>query len=387
VLSDNLPGLEPAVSAAAEQVLRKAGFAVTPIDLAGLGSPADFNVQRFDFLARDHTHNFTSAARDNLLAFPKSGGDLLMLGGRGFLHRGSLTLPAFSRCEAYPMTAITSVTAYADQPFLKGIRIAGTFEGTSAIGFSRRVAKFTPLLSANDRHGRLRGWAAGLLSHFEEYPGSDWLLFGIANPEFYRSPGFAAALTAMLPKMAGDGLAREAKAEQDRALATRILLTSPAPAGFLRRSPDGKHIVYPDGGRFFMIGMNYHRSLDQGEGFGNQPFDEASFEDDFRKARDAGMNCIRLGTARHFYERPELVRECARKYGIYLLILLSWGTRPDFVENAGRVAQMYKDEPMVLGYDIPNEPSASSVAGLRYDGEPSLAFRLKACDRPTFDKD
>jgi hypothetical protein len=48
---------------------------------------------------------------------------------------------------------------------------------------------------------------------------------------------------------------------------------------------------------------------------------------------------------------------------------------------------MYKDEPMVLGYDIQNEPCASSVAGLRYDGEPSPAFRLKAYDRPTFDKE
>ena len=387
VLRDNLPGLDPAVTAAAEQALRKGGFAVSPIDVARLGSPEEFNVQHFDSLALDHSHNLTAAARDNLLAFLKSGGDLVMLGGRGFLQRGSMTLAAFSRYEAYRMTGITSVSEFAGQPLLKGIRIAGTFEGTSAIGFSRRVAKFTPLLSANDRHGRVRGWAAGLLSHFDEYPGSDWLLFGISNPEFYSTPGFAATLAAILPKMAGDGLAREAKAAQDLAVATRIPLTSPAPKGFLRRSADGKHIVHPDGRRFFMVGMNYHRSLDQGEWFGKQPFDEVSFEDDFRKARDAGVNCIRLGTAGHFYEKPEVVRECARRYGIYLLILLNWGTRQDFVENAERVAQMYKDEPMVLGYDIQNEPTPSAVAGLKYDGEPSPAFRLKAYDRPTFEKE
>jgi hypothetical protein len=74
-------------------------------------------------------------------------------------------------------------------------------------------------------------------------------------------------------------------------------------------------------------------------------------------------------------------KECARKYGIYLLIILNCGTRQDFVENAEKVARMYGDEPMVLGYDIQNEPTAEALAGLTFDAAKSPVLKLRPYER------
>jgi hypothetical protein len=145
-------------------------------------------------------------------------------------------------------------------------------------------------------------------------------------------------------------------------------------------SPDGKRLLTPDGKPLFLTGVNYHRGLDQGE-WSQGTFDDTVFEDDFRKAHEAGINFMRLGPAARFYDSPEIVRECARKYGIYLIIILNWGTRRDFVANAERVAQMYADEPMVLGYDLQNEPAPEALAGLTFDGNPSPALAFQK-DKP-----
>jgi hypothetical protein len=353
VLRDDLPGVDNWLVDRAAGILRERQYPVTAIGVGDLGSAAAFNTSRYDCLVLAHSHHFPPAARENFTAFLKAGGDLVMLGPDGFLQRGSMTLPAFSRYEPYRLEAIESITAAPGEEKLFGGETRGRFEGWSAVGFTRRKAVFRPLLAARDRDGRVRGWACGLLRHFAEYPGSNWLLFGISSLDFYLTPGFAKTLDTALGGLRENAAAQEAGP-------TRISLRSPAPSGFVRRSTDGKHLVAPDGKRLFLVGVNYHRSLDTGE-WGAQPFDDAAFEDDFRKAKEAGVNCIRLGPASRFYEDPAIVKECARKYGIYVLVILNWGTRQDYVENAERVARMYAGEPMVLGYDIQNEPAPAGV--------------------------
>ncbi len=142
-------------------------------------------------------------------------------------------------------------------------------------------------------------------------------------------------------------LERTAQAENQARMAAKIKLATPAPSGFLRLSSDGRHIVYPDGRRFFIIGANYHRPLN-GALRNAAAFDDLSVEDDFRKARDAGIDCLRVGFSPRFYDGAEAVRECARKYGIYLLVIVGGASPADFVANADRVARLYADEPMVL---------------------------------------
>ncbi|MGO9255577.1 MAG: hypothetical protein ACLQU1_04645 [Bryobacteraceae bacterium] len=320
------------------------------------------------------------AARDNLLDYLKDGGDLVLLGASGFLHRQSMTLPAFSRYEPYLLDGIETIDTAAGQDIVSGVETRGHYSGWSAVGFTRRAAKFIPLLAAKDRYGRTRGWACGLLTHYAEYPGSNWLLFGIDTPAFYSSDAFAQALPSALRRMRGDDLWKAAEGEHRKALAVRIQLSTPAPAGFVHVSPDGKRLLAPDGKPLFLTGVNYHRGLDQGE-WSQGAFDDTVFEDDFRKAHEAGINCIRLGPAARFYDSPEIVRECARKYGIYLIVILNWGTRRDFVANAERVAKMYAGEPMVLGYDLQNEPAPEALAGLTFDGNPSPVVALQK-DKP-----
>lgn len=62
-------------------------------------------------------------------------------------------------------------------------------------------------------------------------------------------------------------------------------------------------------------------------------------------------------------------------------MILNWGTRRDFVANAERVAQMYADEPMVLGYDLQNEPAPQALARLTFDGKPSPVVAELGKDR------
>jgi hypothetical protein len=367
VLRDNLPGVDNWIVDRATAILRGRQFPVTLIGVAELGSPAAFNRSRYDCLVLAHSHHLPPAARENFTAYLRAGGDLVMLGPDGFLQRGSMILPAFSRYEPYRLEAIESVTAVPGEEGLFPGEARGRFGGWSAVGFTRRKAGFTPLVAARDRHGRIRGWACGLLSNFAEYPGSDWLLFGISSLDFYLTPAFGKTLETALGRMRGDTAARAAEGAAQSRQSARITLRSPAPSGFVRRSADGKHLVEPGSKRLFLIGVNYHRSLDTGE-WNAQPFDDAAFEDDFRKAREAGVNCIRLGPASRFYEDPAVVKECARKYGFYVLVILNWGTRPDYVENAERVARMYAGEPMVLGYDIQNEPAPPAV--LKVEGVP-----------------
>ena len=137
-----------------------------------------------------------------------------------------------------------------------------------------------------------------------------------------------------------------------------------------------------------MIGANYHRPLN-GALRDPRDFDHLSLEDDFRKARDAGLNCMRIGFSRRFYDDAELVKECARKYGIYLLVIVNGGVQDGFVDNAARTARLYADEPMVLGYDLQNEPKAEALAALKFDGAKSPVLRLLpeyAANLPGFHK-
>lgn len=381
ILQDDLPGLDPSVMQSAAHALERASLAYTPIRLADLGSPETFGAGRFDTLILNHSDHLPASARDNLLVYLKAGGDLVLLGGSGFVHRHSMQLPAFSRYEPYALDGIETVDTVSGQDVVFGVEAHGRYSGWSAVGFARRAAKFIPVLAAKDGYGRTRGWACGLLSHFAEYPGSNWLLFGIDTPAFYASDAFLTALPMALARMRGDDLWKAAQAEHQKAMATRIRLTTPAPAGFVHASPDGKRLLTPDGKPLFLTGVNYHRGLDQGE-WSQGTFDDTVFEDDFRKAHEAGINFMRLGPAARFYDSPEIVRECARKYGIYLIIILNWGTRRDFVANAERVAQMYADEPMVLGYDLQNEPAPEALAGLSFDGNPSPALAFQKDKSP-----
>jgi hypothetical protein len=60
-----------------------------------------------------------------------------------------------------------------------------------------------------------------------------------------------------------------------------------------------------------------------------------------------------------------------------------------FADNAARTARLYADEPMILGYDLQNEPKAEALAALKFDGAKSPVLRLLpeyAANLPGFNK-
>jgi hypothetical protein len=255
----------------------------------------------------------------------------------------------------------------------------GRVEGLSAVGFTLwERSELVPLLRAEDRHGRGRGWACSALIHYSgRYKGGCWLLSGVSTPQFYGSETFLRCLTAYLRAVASRNLVRDSADRNALLLQASVPLRTPAPPP-LRRSDDGKHFLLPDGRPLFMIGCDYIGSLDR-KFFGGPWLHW--FESDFRRAHEAGLNCMRIYGASTLYRDPvklAALKECARKYGIYLLIVVvdhtDLQTREELVERCRLCAEAFRNEPLLLGYDLQNEPYAYQLAVVK-DGGQTLGER------------
>ncbi|HOX39874.1 MAG TPA: hypothetical protein PL033_17975 [Candidatus Brocadiia bacterium] len=295
---------------------------------------------------------------------------------------------AFGDDETYGMKFINSVTVYPQQDLTaRDMRIEGKFAGISAVGFAfANKSRFIPILDANDVFDRSMGWAGGMLVNYDgQFKGSNWLLFGITSGAFYESEGFLSLLPETISRMAGSGLAEKSAALNDEGRNAVIELTEPAPEGFIRLSEDGRRFLLPDGRPFFMIGTNYLGPADRICRLGGECFDARILEADFRRARDAGINCMRIwvGVGEADKARRDAISQCARKYGIYLLIHIGNMQKEGemIAETCRNMAEMWKDEPMVIGYDLINEPYLGVVGAVRFGGQPSPLLRLNPYEK------
>ncbi|HJN17168.1 MAG TPA: hypothetical protein QGH10_16805 [Armatimonadota bacterium] len=321
-------------------------------------------------LARDRV---PSTKGDHVLWLDEIG--TLALGAGVDLRPSAPELPVFSRYEPYELRDAVRAVASDGQDLLTGdLLVEGEFGGPWALGFALpNQQRFIPLLTAQDTHGRDRGWAAGMLVNYAgQYAGSSWLLCGVTTPEFYTSDGFGEALAGALTQMNTRDLAGEAQAESERLDGHEIALESPAP-GFVTKSDDGKHFVDGDGKRIFLTGCNYIGSM--GRRFFGGPWLHY-LEDDFRKAREAGINAMRVygpGKLVTDPEKRDALCELARRYGIYLLITAvdhtTLLTDEELAARVRAVAEAFKDEPMVIGYDLQNEPYPYKVAEIEVGGQ------------------
>ena len=195
--------------------------------------------------------------------------------------------------------------------------------GLSAVGFTLwDRSRFLPLLVTKDRYNRNCGWACATLVHYAgKYRGGCWLLSGITTPAFYRSAAFERCLIRFLAAAAERDLPRESALHNQRRQAAKLPLVTPSPPG-LTKSLDGRRFMTADGKPFFLIGADYIGSLDR-KFFGGPWL--WWLESDFRRARDAGLNCLRIYGAGELWRDPQklaALKECARKYRIYLLIVV-----------------------------------------------------------------
>lgn len=340
-------------------------------------------------------------------AYAKGGGDLVILGEAGIeLARVDVGvgLPIFSPYEPYVLydlagsSAVESTGALAQAFGLKeGSRAGwesgevvfrGAVSGHSAVGYVYPDAsRYWPLLAARDGYGRIRGWGAGVLAHFGgPYRGGQWLISGVTTDEFYASPKFVEFLAAVLRLFRDETFVEMAVQENREKIAALESFEpqTPAPAGPIRLSDDGRSLVTAAGEPFFMIGANYAGPFGHGFGFGS--IDVRAIEEDFRKASWAGINAFRLWSAAEASPKlKSVLSEMARKYGIYLLIVLphpsEMATIESYLERVRRIVRIWADEPMVIGYDLANEPDIQRIGGIRYGGEPTAVIKLEPFER------
>ncbi|HQK92600.1 MAG TPA: hypothetical protein PLD23_03805 [Armatimonadota bacterium] len=296
-----------------------------------------------------------------------------------------LPLDAFSDYEPYVLRDVTGVRPWAGQAIVRcspAGRCAAS--GLSAVGFAlARKSEFSPLLECVDEYGRGRGWALGMLTHYEgDYRGGSWLLSGVTTPEFYETPAFQAAIVESATALLSRDLASEARQRDEASRATQIRLTTPAPHAFVRLSADRRRFVTPDGKPLFLTGCNYANHFDRQFHWG-WAFDAARVEADFRRAKAAGHNAFRLWSgALGGPDEVEAIRELARRYGIYLIIHCgAGGTMEQITESVRSTAEAWRDEPMVIGYDLMNEPYVETVGAITSGGRLSPIVELRPSAR------
>lgn len=279
----------------------------------------------------------------------------------------------------------SSVRAYTGQNVIdRKLSCNGKYTGPSAFAYAlANRSEYVPLLSTHDKYGRRRGWAAGLLVNYNgEFKGSKWLIYGINEPDFYRTRAFNASLAQALISMSDKDLVKWGKSNNDKRRASMLKRTGKIKTGFVRISSDGKHLLDINGKRLFLTGINYLGYFDRICYFDKASFDPVLIESDFRRAHDFGVNSMRIwiGDFRDNPRARETLLALARKYHIYLLIHMAcWAKNVEEIgEQARSFAQAYKDESMVIGFDLRNEPQFGEIAGLRKNGEPSPLMKLHA---------
>jgi len=208
-----------------------------------------------------------------------------------------IDLPVFSDYAVYQLAAGTAVASRGQDlvpPLAEPLAIGPG--GWSAVGFAwPNESRYLSLLDAVDEAGRVTGSALGMLAFYRgRYRDSVWLASGLVSQATYRSPAFLTALTGALGRAVQPNLTAAFRTEQLQPPADLALAAPPPHAGFIQRSGDGRHLVYPDGRRFFMIGCNYVGTFDRcgGRMWSDSYYDPRLVEDDFRNCLLYTSRCV-----------------------------------------------------------------------------------------------
>ena len=358
------------------------------IDLAGLSYATAVaepdQLQAFDCLVLADSPSVPAALQPALGKFARHGGDFILVGGRAFSQLPGDQKPftdlAFSPAPRYHFNGAFSIQPWSQSitnlPSGLVLPKQATLSGWSALGFAfPKQSEFHPLLEVVDSRGRREAWAVGLLQHSGgEFKGGNWLLAGVEGEVFYRPP---ALLAWMLETV------RSYSAPPDNApLPSQPI---PPPSRRISISKEGA-FVRPDGSPFFIVGANYCGPLDSKleEFFSKDAFSAEVLDAEFAKFREVGINTLRsfsfgrMSTLEAPGDRVRAIRASAQRHGIYLLpeiglkaLLLGPLDIADNAKHAAAVARAYRGEPMLLGYDLDNEPYLTEVGSMTFHGKPS----------------
>ncbi|OHB53930.1 MAG: hypothetical protein A2Y12_12105 [Planctomycetes bacterium GWF2_42_9] len=342
-------------------------------------------ISKYDCLIISDEIKLTDVQRKDLLNFLKSGKDLVLLGANDM---NMPELPMFERRDIYRYEDAKVIKTYKQDVLTSQINIKGSFSGLSSIAFEYpEVSRYIPLLAVEDKYSRNIGFACGLLVNYAgEFKGSNWFLCGVETPEFYTSSDFADIIKNVINTMKNKDLAAKLK-QQDIADEKKCLpITSSAPEDFVKLSSDGKHFILPNGKKFFALGCNYIGSFERKTEYGERYYNVKRLEQDFKKAKEAGINAFRFWNVRidQDTERFKTIIELARKYQIYLILLPKehpLQTNEALIDVFERNASVAANETIVLGYDFMNEPYITMIGSMKMNGKPSAILQHKVYER------
>ncbi len=335
----------------------------------------------------------TDGAKKTLKAFLTGGGDIITAGGELLtkFNNSDWQLPIYEGFDYTPYDlggTKTVVTAKNQKVIEDEIKISAAeeFDGSSAVGFLfPNQSVFIPVLTALGEAGEEKGHAAGILTQIDgKYDGGKWLMFGIENPEFYKEDGFFSVVGKSLERFRCgciDGVYTKEKVKSDNMVALEAFeITEPKPTGSVTVDRKTGRLIKPDGKELFVIGANTFGDAEYYLGMGNDAdgsFSVEKIENIFRIASENGVNVLRFWSLPTEGKRVDVVKNMARKYGIYIYIHLGIvSDREKDVENIEKYAKAYGDEPMVIGYDLANEPQFNQIM-TRFDGEENPLVKAK----------
>lgn len=312
-----------------------------------------------------------------LHSYLENGGDMVVLGENLFntLNMPNVKIPIF---EAYGQPqlnyngGVKIKTAEGQQYFDDMPEFNGSYSGTSAVGYVfADNSKYIPVLEVSDKYDRRLGYAAGTLIEYDgQYRGGSWLFYGIKESDFYNTDDFVNSVKSVLAKFNSseflDKFSRDEEVRKNIAALENYEITEPRPQGYVHVSDDGKSFIDADGNELFVVGQNIYGLSEYCYSSGDQTkgtFSIEKMEQQFKLSSEAGVNVYRLWWPPYFEPEEEnraakVIINLARKYRIYLFIAGPGGNETlDDLAWYNRYSKTFGDEPMVIGYDLMNEPN------------------------------
>ena len=373
---------------------REKNYTIQIISFDNLCNSSEFNSVLYDCLIMPDSVHYPAAAQYNIQSFTDAGGDLIMMGGYAFSkpvyrlegewipyddNRTALEiekvsggkvpklnrlLGLFDEYDLYAMSSIRSTAFYEHQTYNPPIScaITGDFSGTSAVGFEiPDGSTFIPVLEALDEDQRRQGWAGGVLTHYAKSSVySDWAFFGILEEDFYRNDAFISLTDHLMKTFIIGSLHSKASMENNRRISEEASKPQGTPMQ-VRITTDGKGFEYEDGTPFFAVGVNITNKGNFSQHYKGK-FKAALIEEDFQRMHKAGINVARIYGFSDYLDNPEYIQALktyARQYQVYLILEISYrgvSSLEALKQRALTAANLFKDEPMLLGYDLANEP-------------------------------
>jgi hypothetical protein len=150
----------------------------------------------------------------------------------------------------------------------------------------------------------------------------------------------------------------------------------------------------PDGQPVFLLGASYQGPADRAwrgdywAWWATDRFDPALVAEDFRRARSAGLNTLRIFVQRELLQdiredewwKLDAVVDLARQHGLMLIVTFGDYDQPrvgEVAKTSAQIARRYAGHPSILAYELRNEPTFWTLQTARYPNgaQPPLLSR------------